>query len=95
MLFETVLEAKKGSEKAKLELVERFQPTIRANARKLNREDGKEEMTLAGNNQSLRASNYYICVVDKNLKGAVYHNLIPKQYVVDMAAGITRSRKVL
>ena len=41
-------------------------------------------ITLAGNNQSLRASNYYICVVDKNLKGAVYHNLIQKQYVVDM-----------
>ena len=47
MLFETVQEAQKGSEEAKLELVERFQPTIRANARKLNREDGKEEMTLA------------------------------------------------
>ena len=47
MLFETVREAQKGSEEAKLELVERFQPTIRANARKLNREDGKEEMTLA------------------------------------------------
>ena len=47
MLFETVLEAQKGSEKAKLELVERFQPTIRRNAWKLNREDGKEEMTLA------------------------------------------------
>ena len=41
-------------------------------------------ITLAGDNQSLRASNYYICVVDKNLKGAVYHNLIQKQYVVDM-----------
>lgn len=38
---------RKGSEEAKLELVERFQPTIRANAWKLNREDGKEEMTLA------------------------------------------------
>lgn len=47
MLFETVREAQKGSEEAKLELVERFQPTIRANAWKLNREDGKEEMTLA------------------------------------------------
>lgn len=40
MLFETVREAQKGSEEAKLELVERFQPTIRANAWKLNREDG-------------------------------------------------------
>ena len=47
MLFETLREAQKGSEEAKLELVERFQPTIRANAWKLNREDGKEEMTLA------------------------------------------------
>lgn len=47
MLFEKVLEAQKGSEEAKLELVERFQPTIRANARKLKREDGREEMTLA------------------------------------------------
>lgn len=43
MLFETVREAQKGSEEAKLELVERFQPTIRANAWKLNREDGKNE----------------------------------------------------
>ena len=47
MLLEKVVEAQKGSEAAKLELVEKFQPLIRKYGGKLLREDGREEMTLA------------------------------------------------
>ena len=47
MLLEKVVEAQKGSEEAKLELVEKFQPLIRKYGGKLLREDGREEMTLA------------------------------------------------